>query len=146
MMNGLIPRAAGVALLCLTLVPSSAIAQGELDPEQLFARGDLDGNGQVTRQEVIALRHSAAVRLDRNGDGRFDEADAPRFGAFKARYHQVLAQLQRQFDANGDGAVTTAEFINGPTTAFDLADTNGDGRLTRQEVNAAKARHSAKTP
>lgn len=45
-----------------------------------------------------------------------------------------------QIDANGDGALTTAEFQNQASAKFSEADTNGDGQLDVDELTAAAER------
>lgn len=47
------------------------------------------------------------------------------------------------FDADGDGAVTRAEVENAAELRFAAADTDGDGLLTRDELLAAAAARAA---
>lgn len=49
-----------------------------------------------------------------------------------------------KFDANGDGAITKAEIQEAAAARFAQADTNGDGVLSAEEMTAAAQARSAK--
>lgn len=75
-------------------------------------------------------------RLDANGDGNLDagEIDALR-DAIMDRAVAMQARLGsqlRRMDANGDGTVSAEEFRT-RTLLFDLADRDGDGKLSPAE-------------
>jgi Ca2+-binding EF-hand superfamily protein len=55
---------------------------------------------------------------------------------------QEIASLMR-YDANGDGKVTRAEMEAGARADFAKADTNGDGKLDQKEWQAENARRYA---
>jgi hypothetical protein len=75
----------------------------------LFARLDRDGNGQLTREEMHAMR--GEHRGGRGGRGMHLE------GA----------------DANNDGNITREEFMTHPTEMFDRLDANRDGVIAPSE-------------
>ncbi|NBC36160.1 signal transduction protein [Novosphingobium sp. FSY-8] len=111
------------------------------DAQQVLDRlmeADTNGDGQVTRVELIARRGQQFERLDRNQDGHSTLDEIP--ALFRGRFEPAFQLLLREFDANHDGKISRAEFINGPTRGFDLADANHDGIVTRAEVEAASAR------
>jgi Ca2+-binding EF-hand superfamily protein len=97
---------------------------------------DSNRDGFVSKPELIAFRAANFGRLDRNGDGVLMRSDIP---AFAKRINPDIDfdRLTAQFDANRDGKVSRAEFVNGPTTIFDAADANADGLLSKAERNAA---------
>jgi hypothetical protein len=79
-------------------------------------------------------------------------AAAPAFaggGAFRQQFAQERAALFAQADADGDGALTPAEFQTFMQLVrqkmaehrFARADTNGDGKVTLAELEAAGPRH-----
>jgi Ca2+-binding EF-hand superfamily protein len=116
-----------------------AFAQSN-DPYALMMSADADGDGKVSRDELIASRDQMFAKLDRNSDGVLDEADRrktrPRIASMQTAR---IDEIKKDFDANGDGAVTKEEFVNGPTPLFDRADADADGFVTKEEAKAAKA-------
>lgn len=131
--------------LCLFLA-TPALAQGASGAssamiERLRA-ADTNHDGVVERAEFIAYRAGNFSRLDRNGNGILEEKDIPSF--LRGRGGPLdFAALKSQFDANHDGVISRQEFVNGPTSIFDLADANHDGRVTLAELDAAVTRARA---
>ena len=117
---------------------NAAAQSGRGDLSTVIARADANGDGAVDRSELLAARADACARLDRNGDGVFTTDELPERALNRPRIQQAVAAA-RAFDANGDGAISRTEFVEGPTPAFDLADGNGDGVVTAQELDAARA-------
>ena len=46
--------------------------------------------------------------------------------------------LVEAFDTDGDHRVSRAEFVEGPTPGFDLADANHDGLVSKAEASAMR--------
>ena len=132
--------AACVTLNAGCMMAARAVTQRQPDPTRIFDSADTDGDGVITREEFHAARERAFTRFDRNDDGYIDEDDAPsRLGARHAAKDR-LAQLVAQLDKDGDGRISRAEFVDGPTPLFDRADTDHNGELSREEVAAMKDR------
>jgi Ca2+-binding EF-hand superfamily protein len=128
-----------VLFLALVLAATPALAQrgsGGLIDQMIAA--DANKDGIVTRGELLNSRAANFARFDRNGDGALSDNDIP-FLLKRTAPGQQFSGMQTQFDANRDGKVSRDEFVNGPTPVFDAADTNKDNRLTRDEIDAAKA-------
>jgi EF hand len=127
--------------MSLLLIAAPAVAaqagDGELLDRMLVA--DANKDGVVTRPELIASRATNFARFDRNGDGALTDSDIP-FFLRRSAVGQQFSAIKTEFDANRDGKVVRDEFVNGPTPVFDRADANRDNRLTRAEIDAAKAR------
>ena len=126
-------------LIPLSLLAAPAAAQsgdGALLDRMLAA--DTNKDGVITRAELIASRTANFTRFDRNGDAVLADNDVPFFMRGSAIARQ-FTDMKTQFDANRDGKVSREEFVNGPTPVFDRADANRDNRLTRAEIDAAKA-------
>lgn len=81
---------------------------------------------------------------------RFDALDANHDGALSAEEIAAAAPAgagargqgggMRRADADGDGKVTRAEFLAVQLRRFDMQDENKDGKLTKEEREAAMAR------
>jgi hypothetical protein len=124
--------------LILAAIPSVGLAQSP-DRAAITARmseADANGDGMVTKGELIAWRANNFTRFDRNADGAVSDADIPSFVRRTAIGSQFNA-LKAQFDHNRDSKVTREEFVNGPTLMFDLADADHDNMLTKNEIDTA---------
>jgi len=128
---GLLSCLGGVAL---SGMPGAASAQSV---DQL-AQADSNGDGSVTKQELLDMRAANFGRLDRNGDGFVDSNDSPPMGPPKKRFEEVLAQVKAA-DANGDGRIAKQELVGAPTPRFDAADKDKNGVLSSQEMAALRA-------
>jgi hypothetical protein len=123
-----------LTLICLAAGAAQAqdLALTRLNAE--FDTADTDGNNVVGYQEFLAYRAAQWPRIDRNKDGVLSARDFPAVAARRAK-----AQLSQMavFDTNGDGVISHTEFINGPTPAFNTADLNNNGMISRNEAAAA---------
>ena len=129
-MSLLLPTLA--AALSVTSAQSAEAPQCISNIDRLL-EADLNNDGQITREEVGERRAQIFERLDRNGDGVARSSDAPRFA--RGRYNEALNQLLSNFDSNGDGELSQAEFVEGPTIGFDRIDANADDRLDTEEMS-----------
>lgn len=126
-----------IALLAIA-TPVAAAQSGDGALLDRMVAADTNSDGVITRPEMMASRAQNFVRLDRNRDSGLTDSDIPSFMRASAIARQFSA-LKAEFDVNRDGVVSREEFVNGPTPVFDRADTNRDKRLTRAEIDAAKA-------
>jgi Ca2+-binding EF-hand superfamily protein len=122
------------ALLILLSAPAMAQMRGE----GIFERADTNHDGTVTREEYVAARAEQFAKLDRNSDGYIDNSDVPKRLAARRQQKGGGDFLVGQFDANGDGKVSKDEFVQGPTLAFDRADSDKNNVLDAKELAAAK--------
>jgi EF-hand domain pair/EF hand len=97
---------------------------------------DTNRDGSVSKSELTAFRARNFGRLDRNSDGVLTRSDIPAI-AKRFRPEIDFDRLLKQFDANKDNKVSRPEFVDGPTTIFDMADSNKDGLLSKAERTAA---------
>lgn len=121
----------------MAMAPKPAIAQ-QPGPEEMMARADANGDGDISWDEVMTLRTQSFERLDRNDDGVVSVDDRPR-GPMAGRFDTGLARVQVQFDADGDGEVTRDEMLGAPAPLFEQGDIDGDGVLTGDEMAALRA-------
>lgn len=121
----------------LSFAAAPALADSQDPIEQLLAnfdRVDANSDGVITQAEYRTVQDTRWTQIDRNGDGYLGEDDFPRRAARRARTQ--LAEIA-YLDANGDGRISQSEFLSGPAPVFRRADQNGDGALTRAELEAA---------
>ena len=142
------------------------IQQRGADPKltQLRERrfNDLDANrdGRIGRDEYLAYGRNLFILLDRDRDGRitraeFEQAlsagaapppaDRPNRGPGMrppATDTRMRAAFDR-IDADRNGFITLAELDAARLEEFQRMDTNGDGRLTRDEIVAARGPDAA---
>jgi len=85
-----------------------------------------------TAMNTISLSLTAALLL---GGAQAALAEAPR-GDRAAAHGARLEQMFDRIDADGDGAITRAELEAAPAARFAAADANGDGRATVDEIAA----------
>ncbi|MXP40425.1 hypothetical protein GRI75_02035 [Altererythrobacter soli] len=118
------------------------IDQADRDARQKtrFDRVDADGNGAITYAEFTAARGERAER-GQPGEGgeRMGRRGGHRMGM---RGHGSFGRMI-EADANGDGAITQAEFQAAAVQRFDRADADKNGTVTREERKAARPQRSA---
>lgn len=120
-----------------SLLACGVAVAANLDNRQLFAAADKNGDGLVSKQEFLDERAKQFDTLDTNRDGWLSQ-DELASGLPNARARMMLPFMFGQFDTDGDGRVTRAEFAKAPTPGFDRADANGDGVISQAEVREAQ--------
>ncbi|AMN48192.1 hypothetical protein ACG33_14015 [Steroidobacter denitrificans] len=129
-------------------------------PDPMLSQADKDGDGAISRDEFRNARVELFARMDKNSDGYLDEADRrtdtkapgaaaktntdqpPRKGARHEhrRMHKDMNHktMFERLDADGDGRLSKDEFVDGAMSRFDQADTDGNGMLDTQELEAMR--------
>ena len=130
---------------------------------------DFDGDGVVTRAEVeqffvgspvVAIfsngreitdaeRQQLRVAIDQvmasdtNGDGRIDTAEMLAYGEKRAiRYNgNPLLWVALTLDENKDGRTTLEEYLKAAEAAFHKVDSDGDGILSKDEIDAFRKQY-----
>lgn len=127
---------------------------------EMLKRADTDGDGKVSKAEFVAARSAemeeAFTRIDASGDGFLDEKEVTEFGdrmremagraggapggdglrrpGVPGRHRRVTPPPPSRCNATGTPSPALAEQF------FDRTDTDGDGRLSREEYLAGASR------
>jgi hypothetical protein len=133
---------APVALLAATDPPEAAA-----HPERgWLKRFDTNGDGAVTQDEAQAAANARIEKtfaeLDANHDGQItqDEISAAH-DARRADMEAKFAARLKQADSNGDGPLSKEEVQAGMpmlSRGFDRLDSNHDGALSVEEIKAGR--------
>lgn len=98
-----------------------------------FAAMDTDKNGQISKAEYIAAQQARRDKWDQAGRDRPGGASRRRWDRHGSG---VGFGMMRHTGANGP--VTREQFLAGPLAMFDKADVNKDGKVTADEMKAAR--------
>lgn len=112
---------------------SQAEAQAHPKFAERFAELDADKDGKLTREEMHAMKGKFG-KHGKHGDKRGDWGN-------KTPAERAAHKLEK-YDSNGDKVLTRDE-VEGSKFAdkFVEVDTDKDGKLTLEEITAAKAKH-----
>ncbi len=99
-------------------------------------RADANNDGAITRDEFLARPTQMFARLDANSDGVISAEERPQR---RERAERGERQGRRHADANNDRQISQSEFVAMGASRFERLDSNGDGRVTREEADAARA-------
>lgn len=117
---------------------------------KLLREADVNGDGKVTYEEIIAVRpdfpRETFDRLDRNGDGVLSRADLLAHARDRVLGNEqrraAMIQRLKHADTDGDGRISFEEFVaafpNANKRVFDRLDINGDGVLCRKDIAEAR--------
>ncbi|MCM8558519.1 EF-hand domain-containing protein [Sphingomicrobium sediminis] len=110
------------------------LAEVEAQSAERFANIDVNGDGQLTQDEMKAHAEARKAEWQENNDG---ERRGPRArrggrGGGEGRGFDRL-------DADGSGTLSLAEFQSRPLAMFERADANNDRVVTEAERNQARA-------
>lgn len=118
----------------------------QMDAE--FKRLDIDGNGMVTPDEIVASQQASAqtealrqnqivfAQLDRNGDNLLSPEEFAAL-ANPSAIPVDATPLMNQFDTDRDGIITLVEYRIATQANFDRVDSDRDGVVTDMEMRAA---------
>ena len=128
-----------VLSLVLVLGCTAAAAQGRQGLANL-EQADTNKDGSISKAEYLEARAQQFAKFDRNSDGYIDDADMPTRTEGQPQRGRRAAQLRAQLDANADGKISKAEFVDAPAPAFERADADRNGVLTTQELEAVRGK------
>ncbi|OED47049.1 calcium-binding protein [Rhodobacteraceae bacterium (ex Bugula neritina AB1)] len=117
-----------------------AKGKGHHGPKMSFEEIDADGNGEITKAEIQAMKKARFSKADADGDGKvtLEEMQA----RAQERANKRAARMLERFDTDGDGALS-AEELPQPRRAgrmFDRLDADDSGGISKEEFEEARKR------
>ena len=106
--------------------------------QERFAKRDANGDGLLERSEVARMPDAFFDKLDTDKSGALSPAELQ-----NAHFdHHGKGEFKKlPGDADGDGVVTKAEAVAGADKMAKKLDTNGDGKLSQDELANAPWHH-----
>ncbi|WCD77971.1 EF-hand domain-containing protein [Pseudomonas sp. TUM22785] len=136
--------------LLLTLA-ATHVAAASVD--EIFRSEDTDGDGALSVVEAQAAAPKTFRAMDSNGDGVLTVEEIAAYTAAESAPEmvwpaEVLASVSQKtleyWDGNLDGKVTEQEYVKASVDMMLLADSDGDRKVTREELQ--RFRGEAVTP
>src|SRR5262245_32987780 len=122
--------------LCSVPLIAAAHPRAGGGPER-FDELDADKNGSVSQSEMQTAMTRHVSEPDTNKDGRVTQQEAEAFHAGKRAEHGE--QRFTESDANHDGKLSKQELSKLPGDMFERLDLDGDGFVTKAEMQEAHA-------
>lgn len=159
--NGVVTRAEAQASAAQMFAKMDANKDGKLDAADRAAQRaamqakrftdlDADGNGSISRAEWDKHGADRAAKRAERGEARDNagEAGEGRRHGMRGGHHGKRGghhgMMMGKADANGDKAISHAEFQTAALARFDAADANKDGQVTPEERQAQRGTWRAK--
>lgn len=123
----------GLLLFALSMGSGMASPAAAQSSPEAFEQTDLDKNGRIDREEYKRRMVEVFYFADKDKDGVVTISEL-----------QVIETVEPKAfgaaDRSDEGKLTVTEFVTYRMIQFDEADTNKDGVLTREEVEAWRSR------
>ncbi|WP_299349953.1 EF-hand domain-containing protein [uncultured Shimia sp.] len=110
-----------------------------------FSQLDINGDGQMTKEEMQAFGEQRFAEADTDGDGflSMEEMKAHMVKEIEARFDKHGDKMLERKDANGDGKLSLEEMRPNEKRQdkmFARMDADSDGVITQEEFDAARSK------
>jgi Ca2+-binding EF-hand superfamily protein len=99
---------------------------------------DIDKNKIISRDEIVGEATKAFAGYDANNDDKLSAAELNGRGGSRSAMGGFLKGHSKEIDRDGDGILTRSEAVGNAERMFAKMDTNGDGRITPDEMKASR--------
>lgn len=94
---------------------------------------DTNGDGTLTREELVAEVEKTLAGYDANNDGAIQAKEYQGRGGSRSALGGFVKQHSQELDQNGDTTITKDELLAVPLRMFQKADANNDRKATAEE-------------
>jgi Ca2+-binding EF-hand superfamily protein len=137
----------GVATCVCLANASFVLAQSAAQTDPMLNKGppvwDANHDGVYTCDEWKTYMDRLFKTADHNHDGKLDQTE---FASVRKADASLADADFGYFDENQDGRITHSEFVEKPSPFILRFDTNGDCRVTSDEIKAALAQKGPQGP
>ncbi len=105
---------------------------------RMLGKFDGNGDGDVTQAEIDEARATRLARFDTDGDGNVSLKEYE--SLWLAAMRERMVDRFQYLDADGDGMVNKAEFVEPYSGMVKFTDRNGDGMLNRDDMGRYNGR------
>ena len=137
--------ALAIGAIALTGTMVEARERGDGPRGMDFSTMDVDGSGEITQEDLDALRENRFAEIDTNGDGSVSRDEF--MAASAARAGDRAGDMFDRLDADGDGSLSRDALEargggRGPGAGrlLERADTDNSGGVSEEELAAAMER------
>lgn len=99
---------------------------------------DLNKDGIISRDEIVGEAEKALGGYDANNDGELSQAELKTKGNVRSAMGGFIRGHAKELDRDEDGVLTRKETVDNATRMFARIDSNGDGKITKTELEASR--------